>query len=156
VICNQGDGQRPVPPFLSLEFTGTTTLGMPDYGPVETGDPLPPGGVRTISRPVRRALTMYAFGERALDLLETVKASAEMDAYVEMLAEKGLVVSDTLEAREHPAARGGGTEASAMFEFYVTYIRVLTESPGYIETVHIAPPENIPMDEITNEEEKNG
>ena len=114
-----------------------------------------PSAMSNISR--ARALTMYAFGEGATDLLETVKASYEKDGYISMLAKKGLVIPDALEVRENPAARGGvDTEISALFEFYVTYIRVITDVPGFVETVSITPPGNLQMDEITNEEEQDG
>ena len=153
VVWNHEDGPRPKPPFISLEFTGTSTPGMPYYGMVELSDEHPEG-IQEISRPVRRALTMYGFGEGALDLLETIKASYEKDAYIQMLAKKGLVIPYALEVRENPAVRGGiETETSALFEFYVTYTRVITDTPGYIETVSIVPPDNLPMGEITNEKE---
>jgi hypothetical protein len=153
VIWDNEDGPRPPPPFISLEFTGTNTPGMAEYGMVEGITPENPDGIQEIRRPVRRALTMYAFGKGAFDLLETIKASYEKDKYIEMLAEKGLVIPYALEVRENPAVRGTDTETSALFEFYVTYIRVIKDSPGWIETVHINPSENLPMKEITNEEE---
>jgi hypothetical protein len=154
VIWDNEDGPRPEPPFISLEFTGTSTPGFPDYSMVET-DPDNPGdqGVQEISRFVRRALTMYGFGKGALDLLETIKASYEKEAYIQMLAEKGLVIPYALEVRENPTVRGTDTETSALFEFYVTYTRVIEDSPGWIETVRINPSEDLPMEEITNEEE---
>jgi len=155
VIWDNEDGPRPKPPFISLEFIGTSTPGMPDYSMVEVDPDNPEDqGVQKVSRFVRRALTMYAFGKGALDLLETIKASYEEDKYIEMLAERGLVIPYALEVRENPAVRGGtDTESSALFEFYVTYIRVKEVSPGWIETVHIKLSDNLPMEEITNEGE---
>jgi hypothetical protein len=154
VIWDNEDGPRLIPPFISLEFTGTSTPGFPDYSMVEV-DPNNPEdeGVQEISRPVRRALTMYAFGQGAFDLLEAIKASHEKDAYIQMLAEKGLVIPYALEVIENPAVLGTDTEVSALFEFYVTYIRVTQDSPGWIETVRINPSKDLPMEEITNEEE---
>ena len=155
VVWDNEDGPRPKPPFISLEFTGTSTPGFPDYSMVNVDPDNPEDqGEQTISRFVRRALTMYAFGKGAFDLLETIKASYEKDAYIQMLAEKGLVIPYALEVIENPAVRGGvDTENSALFEFYVTYTRVIKDSPGWIETVHINPSKDIPMEEITNEEE---
>jgi len=155
IIWDNEDGPRPKPPFISLEFTGTSTPGMAEYGMVEGVTPENPDGIQEIRRPVRRALTMYAFGEGALDLLETIKASYEKEKYIQMLSEKGLVIPYVLEVRENPAVRGGtDTETSALFEFYVTYIRVIEDSPGYIDDVSITPPDNLPMKEITSEEEE--
>jgi len=155
IVWDNEDGPRPRPPFISLEFTGTSTPGMAEHGMVEGVTPEHPDGIQEIRRPVRRAVTMYAFGEDALDLLETIKASYEKEEYIQMLAEKGLVIPYALEVIENPAVRGGtDTENSALFEFYVTYIRVIEDSPGYIDSVSITPPENLPMKEITSEEEK--
>ena len=156
VIWDHGNGPRPPLPFISLEIIGTETPGQPDYSLVE-GDPESPLiGKQTIRRFVRRALTMYGFGEEAMDLLETIKASIDKDKYVDLLAEKGLAVSQAFEVTEHPANRSGiTTEMAAMFDFHVTYIRVMTDSPGWIETVHIQP-KGLPMEEITNQEGADG
>jgi hypothetical protein len=155
VVWDHGDGPRPAAPFVALEFTGTSTPGSPNFGMVEV-DPDNPDdqGVQEITRPVRRALTMYGFGEGAFDLLETIKESVYKDRYITMMALKGLVIPDALEVRENPAVRGVDTENGALFEFYVTYMRVMSDTPGWVETVHILPPDTIPMDEITNEEEE--
>jgi hypothetical protein len=108
-------------------------------------------GERTISRFVRRALTMYAFGEGALDLLETIRDSIDNIQYMEMLELKGLAIPQALEVTEHPANRSGvSPENAALFEFYVTYTRVTTDSPGWIETAEITP-QGLPMELITNE-----
>lgn len=163
VVWDHEDGPRPVAPFVSLEFTGTATPGHPYYGPVEqSAEGAQDNWERKISRFVQRALTMYAFGESAMDLLETIKASIDKDVYVDMLAKKGLAINQTLEVMENPANRGGiATENSALFEFYITYIRTVIESLGYIETVHILP-DDLPIGEITNqgqtanEEDANG
>jgi hypothetical protein len=159
VIWDHDDGTRPVPPFVSIEFIGTHTPGSPNYSMIEV-DPENPAddGVQEISRFVRRALTMYAFGESALDLLETIKASIDKDAYITMLRKKGLAIPEAFEVTEHPANRSGiSTENAAFFEFYVTYTRIITDTPGWIETVEIYP-HGIPMEEITNkqEEDSNG
>jgi len=157
VIWDHGDGPRPPTPFISLELIGTDTPGQPDYGMVDI-TPEKPDGERSISRFVRRALTMYGFGEAAMDLLETVKASIDKDRYVDLLAEKGLAVSQTFEVTEHPANRSGiTTEIAAMFDFHVTYKREMTDSPGWVDTVHIKPPKNLPgMEEITNQKVQEG
>jgi hypothetical protein len=152
VIWDHDDGPRPEAPFISLTFTGTSTPGSPNYRMVEV-TPENPGGVQTISRFVRRSLTMYAFGKRAMDLLETVKASIEREVYIEMLAKKGLAIPQALDVRENPNIYSGSTEEAAIFEFYLTYTRVITDSPGWIETVDITP-EKIPMGKITNKTEE--
>jgi hypothetical protein len=157
VIWDNDDGPRPEAPFISLTFTGTDTPGFPDYSMVEA-TPENPGGVQTISRFVKRSLTMYAFGKRAMDLLETIKASIEREAYIEMLSKKGLVIPQAFDVRENPAVYSDSTEEAAVFDFFVTYTRVITDTPGWIETVDITP-EEIPIGKITNkteEEQLNG
>lgn len=152
VVWDHSDGPRPAPPFVALEFVGASTPGSPNFDMVEVDLENPEdAGVQEITRPVRRALTMYGFGEGAIDLLETIKESIFKDKYITMLALKGLVIPDALEVRENPAVRGVDTENAALFEFYVTYMRVMSDSPGWVETVHIEPPADLPMDEITNE-----
>ncbi|MDR2952913.1 MAG: hypothetical protein LBU82_06700, partial [Treponema sp.] len=96
VIWDHDDGPRPEPPFISLEFVGCSSPGMADYGVDVDLDNPADDGVQTISRPMRRALTMYGFGEGAMDLLETIKASYEEDEYIMLLAEKGLVIPGAL------------------------------------------------------------
>jgi hypothetical protein len=152
VIWDNYDGPRPEAPFISLTFTGTSTPGSPNHGMVEV-TPENPEGTQTISRFVRRSLTMYAFGERAMDLLETIKASIDKEAYIEMLAKKGLSIPEALEVRENPAVYSGSTEDAAIFDFFVTYTRVTTDTPGWIDTVDITP-EEIPMEAITNKTEE--
>jgi hypothetical protein len=143
VIWDDDDGPRPEAPFIALTFTGTSTPGSPNYSMADEQ------GIQTISRFVRRSLTMYAFGERAMDLLDTIKASIEKETYIEMLAKKGLVIPQALEVRENPANYSGSTENAALFDFFLTYTRVITDVPGWIETVDISP-EGVPMETITN------
>jgi len=141
VIWDHGDGPRPPPPFVSLEFTGTSTPGTPNYSPVDEN------GEQSIARSVRRALTMYGFGEGALDLLEAIKESIWKDKYMEMLAEKGLVIPQALDVTENPAARGTETEFSAHFDFFVSYMRETKERIGWIESAEITP-SGLPMKKI--------
>jgi hypothetical protein len=156
-IWDYDDGPRPEPPFISLEFTGINSPGHPDFSMVDV-DPKNPldMGTRTITQYIKRALTMYAFGEGALDLLEVIKTSIYMEKYCQMLNEKGLVILKALEVIENPATRDGiKTEQNALFDFYVTYMRVIKDdSSGWIESVHINPPENLPMEEIVVKREK--
>jgi hypothetical protein len=148
VIWDNDDGPRPEAPFISLTFTGSNTPGFPNYSMIEVDKENPDDwGTQTISRFVRRSLTMYAFGERAMDLLETIKASIDKEAYKEMLEKKGLAIPQVLEVSQTPAVYSGSTEEAAIFEFYLTYTRVITDSPGWIETADIKP-EGLPISEI--------
>jgi hypothetical protein len=151
VVWDHEDGPRPAPPFISLEFTGGSTPGTPNYSRVKTNGY--DDGVQIIRQFVRKALTMYAFGEGAFDLLETIKASIYRESYIAMLAKRGLVIPNALDVRESPAVRGTDTENCAFFEFWVTYIRVIEDVPGWIGSVDIS----TPMGDITiTTEEANG
>jgi hypothetical protein len=152
VIHNNGKGPRPTPPFISLEFIGGETPGAPDYSQVKTDGT--DDGEQYVSQYTRKSMTMYAFGEGAIDLLEMIKASIWLEMYINMLAKKHLVIPSALEVIENPTVRSNETENSASFDFYVTFIRVMTDIPGWIKTVHIDPPDNLPIDEITNDEEE--
>jgi hypothetical protein len=154
VVYDNDRGPRPVPPFIALTFTGSRTPGSPNYSRVETDGQN--DGVQLIRRPVRKAMTMYAFGEGAIDLLETIKASIYREQYIAMLAKKGLVIPDALDVTEAPTVRSAEIENSAFFDFWVTYIRVIEDAPGWIGSVNIN--SDTPMGDITINamEEANG
>jgi hypothetical protein len=161
VVWDHEDGPRPVPPFISLEFTGGGTPGFPNYGKVVLKKKLDGApdekddGKQIIRQFVRKALTMYAFGEGSFDLLETIKASIYRESYITMLAKRGLVIPNALDVTETPAVRGIDTENSAFFEFWLTYIRVIEDVPGWIGSVDIS--SDTPMGDITiTTEEANG
>jgi hypothetical protein len=154
VIHDNGKGPRPVPPFISLKFVGVSTPGSPNYSRVKTDGKN--DGVQFITRPVKRSLTLYAFAEDALDLLETVRASIDREAYIAMLAKKGLAIPQALDVTENPSVMDNEIENSAFFDFWVTYIRVIEDAPGWIESVSIN--SGTPMGDITINatEEANG
>jgi hypothetical protein len=140
VIWDHGDGTRPVPPFISLEFVGSSTPGMPYYSKVkvtENADGTFDDGEQLIHQHVRKVLTMYAFGEGAIDLLETVKASIFREEYINALYKDGLVIPDAMEIREGPQELSSDVENSAMFDFVLTFTRLTKTVPGWIEHVNL-------------------
>jgi hypothetical protein len=135
-------GPRPPPPFISLEFVGGSTPGLPHYSMVkvnervkENGEKEFDDGEQIIRQKVRKSLTMYSFGEGAADLLETVRASIFIEEYQNALYKKGLVIPEALDVKEVPRVRGTKTENSAMFDFVLTFVRQITVKPGWIEHV---------------------
>jgi hypothetical protein len=154
VVYDNDRGPRPAPPFISLAFIGSSTPGLPNYSRVTTDGH--DDGVQLIRQPIRKAMTMYAFGEGAIDLLETIKASIYRERYSAMLAKQGLVIPDALDVTENPTARSNEIENSAFFDFWVTYIRVIKDAPGWIGSVSIS--SDTPMGDITISatEEANG
>jgi hypothetical protein len=153
VVWDNEKGPRPMAPFIALKFVGGSTPGFPNYSRVKTSGH--DNGVQLVRQFVRKALTMYAFGEGAIDLLETVKASIYQEAYIAMLARKGLVIPNALDVTEGPEVQSTEIENSAFFDFWVTYIRIIEDVPGWIGSVNIT--SDTPMDDITiTTEEANG
>jgi hypothetical protein len=136
LIYDNEDGTRPKAPFLMLGFRSTVTPGMPDYSKVSLAE-----GTETqrITQHTRRNMTMYGFGERALDMLETVKSQLNADIWVDKLRKRNLVIPRTMETRESPQAFETTRENGASFDFDLTYIRVIETDPGYIEDVGLNP-----------------
>jgi len=136
VIWRNENGPRPVPPFISIEFTGSQTPGMPNYSLVKIKGQKD-DGEQEIRQFMRKALTMHAFGEGAVDLLETIKASIFREKYVAMLYKAGLVIPQVLDVTETPAPQSNEIESGAFFDFVVTFVRVVTDVPGWIGSVRI-------------------
>jgi hypothetical protein len=135
LIYDNEDGTRPKAPFLMLGFRSAVSLGAPDFGKVKLKD-----GTETqlISQHTRRNMTMYGFGERAIDVLETVKSQLNVDAWVDRLRKQNLVIPQTMETLESPQAFETEQENGASFDFDLTYLRVIESDPGYIEEVGLS------------------
>jgi hypothetical protein len=136
LIYDNENGPRPKAPFLMLEFRSTVSPGMPDYGKVKAAD-----GTETqrITQHTRRNMTMYGFGERAIDVLETIKSQLNADTWVDELRKRNLVIPQTMETLESPQAFETMRENGASFDFDLTYLRVIETDPGYIENVGLNP-----------------
>jgi hypothetical protein len=131
VIWGNENGPRPPAPFLMLEFRSTVTPGMPDYS-ME-------GEKQRITQHTRRNMTMYGFGERAIDVLETVKSLLAVDIWVDKLRGRKLVIPQTMETLESPQYGETAMENGASFDFDLTYLRVMEHEPGYIDNVVLNP-----------------
>jgi hypothetical protein len=136
LIYDNENGPRPKTPFLMLDFRSTVSPGMPDYGAVSMTD-----GTETqrLTQHTRRNMTMYGFGERAVDALETIKSRLSADVWVDRLRKRNLVIPRTMETRESPQAFETTREHGASFDFDVTYLRVIETDPGYIEDIGLNP-----------------
>jgi hypothetical protein len=136
LIHDNENGPRPKAPFLMLSFRSTVTPGMPDYSKVSLAD-----GTETqrITQHTRRNMTMYGFGERAIDVLETIKSQLNADIWVDKLRKRNLVIPQTMETLESPQAFETSRENGASFDFDLTYLRVIETDPGYIEDVGLNP-----------------
>jgi hypothetical protein len=136
LIYDNENGTRPAAPFLMIEFRSTVNPGMPDYGKVQLED----GAERQrISQYTRRNMTMYGFGERAIDALETIKAQLGADIWADELRKRNLVIPQVMETIESPQSFETARENGASFDFDLTYIRTVETDPGYIEDAGINP-----------------
>jgi hypothetical protein len=136
LIYDNENGPRLAAPFLMLEFRSTVSPGMPDYSKVSLAD-----GTETqrITQHTRRNMTMYGFGERAIDILETIKSQLNADIWVDKLRARNLVIPQTMETLESPQVFETSRENGASFDFDLTYIRVIETDPGYIEDIELIP-----------------
>jgi hypothetical protein len=136
LIYDNENGTRPKAPFLMLEFRSTVSSGMPDYSRVSLA-----GGTETqrITQHTRRNMTMYGFGERAIDVLETIKSQLNADNWTDELRKRNLVIPQTMETLESPQAFETSRENGASFDFDLTYLRIIETDPGYIEDVGFNP-----------------
>jgi hypothetical protein len=148
VIWRNENGVRPKPPFIALEIIGGSRLGHPWKSRVKI-DPENPGdaGEQTVVQPVRKTLTMYGFGKDSVDLLEMIRDSIWMDAYVTMLARRNLVIEQAFGVTGLGAETDSVMETQAHFDFVVVYNRVFTDKPGWIEHAKAAS-DDLPMKPI--------
>lgn len=131
VIYDNEKGVRPKPPFISIAFLGGETPGMPNFTKADAN------GVQKVIQFVRKTLTMYAFGEGTIDLLETVKGSFYFQRWRDALASAHLVIPQTHNVLEHSGNIDGEWENSASFDFDITYIRVFEDNTGFIEQAEL-------------------
>jgi hypothetical protein len=133
LIYGNENGTRPKAPFLMLEFRSTVNPGMPDYSRVILGKGEEKEEVQRVTQYTRRNMTMYGFGERAIDLLETIKSQLVIDEWFDKLRKRHLVIPQFFETIEQPASFETVRENGASFDFDLTYLRVVETTPGYIE-----------------------
>ncbi len=79
------------------------------------------------------------FGERAIDVLETIKSQLAVDIWVDKLRKRNLVIPQTMETLESPQVSETSRESGASFDFDLTYLRVIETSPGYVENLELNP-----------------
>jgi hypothetical protein len=136
LIHDNENGTRPKAPFLMLSFRSTVTPGMPDYSRVILAGE---EETQRITQQTRRNMTMYGFGEEAIDVLETIKGQINADIWVDKLRKLNLVIPQTMETIESPQAFETTRESGASFDFDLTYLRVIETDPGYIGDVGLNP-----------------
>ena len=136
LIFDNEDGTRPKAPFLMIGFRNTVMPGMPNYSGVDTSGG---GEVQSITHYVRRGMTMYGFGERAVEVLEIIKCQLNVGEWVDELRKKHLVIPQTFDTIETPQVFETSRENGASFDFDLTYLRVIETEPGYVTDAGIIP-----------------
>jgi len=131
LIWGNENGPRPPVPFLMLEFRSTVTPGTPDFSMEKE--------TQRVTQYARRNMTLYGFGERALDVLETIKSLINVGVWVDKLRIRNLVIPQTMETLESPQYGETAMESGASFDFDLTYLRVIENEPGYIDGVQLNP-----------------
>jgi len=130
IIWANENGPRKEAPFLMIEFRSTVNPGTPDYSKVNTDNG---EEIQRVTQHTRRNMTMYGFGERAIDVLETIKSQLNIDEWVDNLRKKNLVIPLVMETIEQPQAFDTVQENGASFDFDLTYLRVIETNPGHID-----------------------
>lgn len=132
IVWDNSGGTRPKPPFISLQMIGGSRSSFPWKSRVDRDT-----GERETRFDMRRTVSIHAWGERCLERLDEIADSISSDTYRRMLRKNGLVVNAITDATLSAEDRANGTESHGYFDIAVTYIRVVKEETGWIESVSV-------------------
>lgn len=136
VIYANKNGVRPDPPFIMLQFVGGKRPGSPSRSKVK-----PETGEMKIYAHSEKTITVHGIGSGSFDLLQTIFDSIFIGKYKSFLRKRNLVVRKLTDVSE--VGEQGDTEmvGRARFDIRVSFIRVVTNKPGWIEHVKVIPEE---------------
>jgi hypothetical protein len=143
VVWLPNNGPRPVPPFIAISLTASGRPGQPWKSGIRNATP-EDDGEQLIVHDVKKTLTMHGIGEETFDLLAALYDSIYVEKYRLMLAKKGLVIPSAEGIMDVTTEIDNVIESHAVFDFYVTYLRVVVDRPGIIEHTVITP-SDLPM-----------
>jgi hypothetical protein len=146
VVWLPNNGPRPVPPFIALSMTATVRPGQPWKSGILNSTP-EDDGEQHIIHEVKKTMTMHGIGEKTFDLLAVLYDSIYIEKYRLMLAKKSLVIPYAEGIMDVTTEIDNVIESHAVFDFFVTYQRVVIDHPGIIEHTAITP-SDLPMEEI--------
>lgn len=138
VIYTNKNGVRPTPPFIALQFIGGKRPGSPSRTKVN-----PETGERKQYAHSEKTITLHGIESGSFDLLETILDSIFIGKYKSFLRKKNLVVRKLTDVTEVGEQTDTEMDSRAKFDIRVSFIRVVTSKPGWIEHVKIIP-EDIP------------
>ena len=144
VIYMDKNGVRPPPPFIALQFLGGSRPGFPSRTKVgETGE-------RKFYAHSEKTISVHGVGEETFDLLQIILDSIYTGKYKSFLCRKNLVVRKLTDVSQTGSEIDGEIESRCRFDIHVSFIRVVTEKPGWIENVTITPEGKPSLSPITN------
>jgi len=132
VLTNEEDGVRPIPPFIALQFIGGGRPGIPFRSKVN-----PKTEEQKIYAPSSKTIALHGIGKGSFDLLQTIFDSIFIGKYKSLLRRKCLVVNKITDVTEVGNALGTVMESRARFDIRVSFIRVITNKPGWIEHMEL-------------------
>lgn len=138
VIYANKNGVRPVPPFIMLQFIGGKRSGSPSRTKVN-----PKTGEMKLYAHSEKTITVHGIGSGSFDLLQTIFDSIFIGKYKSFLRKRNLVVRKLTDVTEVGEQSDTDMENRARFDIRVSFIRVVTSKPGWIEHMKIIP-EDIP------------
>lgn len=132
VIFDNEKGVRPKPPFIAIQFIGGARPGFPSRTKVD-----PETGEQRILAPSAKTVTLHGIGTGSFDLLQTICDSIFIGKYIFLLKHRNLVVNKITDVTELGNELDTEMENRAKFDVRVTFIRVITNTPGWIEHTKI-------------------
>ncbi|MBO4507107.1 MAG: hypothetical protein J5747_00545 [Spirochaetaceae bacterium] len=132
IVWDNSPGPRPEPPFISLQMIGGSRGSFPWKSRVDTES-----GERTVRHDMRKTVSINGWGESCMERLDEIADSISAENYRRMLKRSGLIVTPITDVSGTGEDRANGTETHAFFDIAVTYIRIVKEKSGWIESVNI-------------------
>jgi len=132
VVLSNQNGVRPPTPFIAIQFIGGGRPGQPFRSRVN-----PETEEQKLYAPSNKTLALHGIGEGSFDLLQTILDSIYIAKYRTMLKRKRLVVNKITDVTEVGNALDTVMESRARFDIRVSFIRVVTTKPGFIEHMEL-------------------
>jgi hypothetical protein len=132
IVWDYTGGSRAKAPFIALQFIGNERPGFPYRGKVD-----PETGERRLHAPERVTVSINGFGESSFDRLDAICDSIFKAEYISFLKKKKLVVNKITDVHEAANEIAGVNENHGLFDISVSFIRIITENPGWIEHVGV-------------------
>jgi hypothetical protein len=138
VIFDNEKGVRPKPPFIAIQFLGGARPGFPSRTRVN-----PETGEQKILAPSTKTVALHGIGTGSFYLLQTICDSIFIGKYISLLKQRNLVVNKINDVTELGNELDTEMENRARFDVKVAFIRVITNTPGFIEHTHIASDDHV-------------